>query len=553
MKKLLITLLAIMALMLPAHAEWDDHVLMENKGYGGCTVLTGDVRLVVVMVDVQGQEWDAHQRLQMMQAVQQGMSLLETEAAGYGIALDLIPEWHEATATFSVGMDVAEDWADAVLASVEGLHGRTDALYAETPIVFCLSSAGRAFAHTEWLRSEAEFAFLFAGDDEATLRHELLHLFGAEDFYVQEDIKSAAASLCPDSIMLDGLTDDRVDSLTAYLIGWTEEPDAMASEFLSLTSHVTTEMFDAAREEDQLSGYQIITWENGTYAGMMADGFEHGWGEFRWTNGDVYAGAWEWGEPHGRGTYAWADGTTYTGDYVHGERTGKGVMTWPDGTCYTGDFVDDACHGRGVMTFPDGLVYTGDFVMDERTGQGTYVWPDGTIYTGGVKNGMFHGKGAFDWPNGQSYTGDFAEDQMSSGQAVMIWPDGTTYTGEVVDGVVTGKGTFARPDGSVYVGGVVRGWKEGEGLWLMADGTMYLGDFLNDIRYGEGLQINPDGSIYRGEFISGYFHGAGTLTGADGSIYTGGFYCNLFHGEGAYRDAEGNVVKGAWVFGELQE
>lgn len=503
---LLITLLAIMALMLPAYAEWDDHVLMENKGYGGCTVLTGDVRLVVVMVDVQGQEWDAHQRLQMMQAVQQGVSLLETEAAGYGIALDLIPEWHEATAAASVGMDVAEDWADAVLSSVEGLHGRTDALYAETPIIFCLSSAGRAFAHTEWLRSEAEFAFLFAGDDEAVLRHELLHLFGAEDFYIQEDIKSAAVTLCPDSIMLDGLTDDRVDSLTAYLVGWTEEPDATASEFLGLTSHVTMEAFDAAREEDQLSGYQIITWGNGTYAGMMADGFEHGWGEFRWTNGDTYAGAWEWGEPHGRGTYTWADGTTYTGDYVHGKRTGKGMMTWPDGTCYTGDFVDDACHGKGVMTFAGGLVYTGDFVMDEHTGHGTY-----------------------------------------------IWPDGTTYTGEVVDGVVTGKGTFARPDGSVYVGGVVRGWKEGEGLWLMADGSIYLGDFLNDIRYGEGLQINPDGSIYRGEFISGYFHGTGTLTEADGSIYTGGFYCNLFHGEGAYHDAEGNVVTGTWVFGDLQE
>lgn len=551
MKKLLITLLAMLLMTLPAQAEWDDHVLLEDKDCGGCTALTGDVRLVVVMVSVDGHPWPVGAQLQMMQEVQKAAQKLEAEAADWGVSLDLQPEWHEATAATSAYMDATENWADAVLTSIEGLPGRTDARYADTPIIFCLSSTGRAFAHTEWARSEAEFAFLYAGDDEAVLRHELLHLYGAEDYYVQADIEAAAEALCPDSIMLEGLNGDRVDPLTAYLIGWTEELDKAAEDFLSMTAHVTTGMFEDARLEDQATGYRIVTWENGTYSGMLVDGFEHGWGEFRWNNGDVYAGSWSWGELHGQGAYTWADGVTYIGDYVNGVRTGKGVMTFPDGVCYAGDFVDDTYHGKGTMTFPNGAVYTGDFVMDALTGQGMYTWPDGATYTGEVKDGRLHGKGTYTWANGQSYTGEFVNDTMANGQALTVWVDGTTYVGDVADGNRNGKGTLIRPDGSVYTGGFANGAKDGQGLWLMTDGTVYLGDFSGDVRHGQGLQISSNGAVCTGDFSNGYLHGQGTQILPDGTRYTGGFHCGLYHGEGTLVSPEGGVTVGVWEFGEL--
>lgn len=55
--------------------------------------------------------------------------------------------------------------------------------------------------------------------------HEILHLYGAEDYYIPEERSAVASLLCPDDIMLcaqNGVDNYRVCELTAYSVGWFE-------------------------------------------------------------------------------------------------------------------------------------------------------------------------------------------------------------------------------------------------------------------------------------------------------------------------------------------
>lgn len=56
--------------------------------------------------------------------------------------------------------------------------------------------------------------------------HEILHLFGAEDYYKPEKIKQLATQLCPNDIMLQThnyIAMNEINEYTAYCIGWLEK------------------------------------------------------------------------------------------------------------------------------------------------------------------------------------------------------------------------------------------------------------------------------------------------------------------------------------------
>jgi hypothetical protein len=96
--------------------------------------------------------------------------------------------------------------------------------------------------------SQVERCYIF--DDTSALKHELLHLFGATDFYYHDTVEQAADRYLGDSIMASADAFAPVDDMTAYLIGWTEEIDATAALILEKTKHLTRDyMFAAARKE----------------------------------------------------------------------------------------------------------------------------------------------------------------------------------------------------------------------------------------------------------------------------------------------------------------
>ena len=477
MFKLLRRILALTMTMLtlcPVLAEgYDGHLLLSEMNEGTCTTLTDEVEVVVVFVSVDGEPWTDEGIAAMQAELLHAAATLEQEAAGYGAALSMTLNCHETRAASAATLQDSAVWAGDVLATLPELFY---ADFTNTPLIFCISTEGRAFAHCEYLRTGTEYLCLYRGDSGATFRHELMHLYGAWDYYLPQDVTAAAQQHCPDSIMLAAEPASRTDSLTAYIAGWTDAPDAAARSLLDATAHVTQAMIDTAQDMNQYTGYTTVQTDEGVYTGMLQDGLMHGFGEMRWNDGSSYTGQWRWhvmhgqgvytwadgssytgsyveGEKHGSGTQVWADGSSYTGQFVHGRRTGQGIFTWADGSSYTGSFQDDVFSGKGVLTWNDGSWYAGDFLNDQRTGSGMMVWPGGTSYTGDFQDGMFHGQGTFTWPTGDWYRGDFAFD-VRSGQGTYHWADGSSYTGEFLNGMMHGQGVYRWPDGTVL-----------EGLW----------------------------------------------------------------------------------------
>ena len=202
----------------------------------------------------------------------------------------------------------------------------------------------------------------------------------------------------------------------------------------------------------------ILNYTNGTYAGDVLDGVEHGTGTFTWNNGNSYSGNWVNGSQTGEGAFVFAQapwtGDTYTGDFVDGVRQGQGTYTFANGNTYTGNWVNGSQTGEGTFVFAQapwtGDTYTGDFVDGVRQGQGNYTFANGNTYTGNWVNGSRTGEGTFTWIDGDTYTGDFV-DGILEGQGTFTWADGTFYSGGWLDSSPTGTSPYRKGNAVISI------------------------------------------------------------------------------------------------------
>lgn len=414
MKRWLIRLTALLLCLLmtagsAVAADFYDHLLLAYQYSGTCHILEGETDLIVVFVDVPEAEWSDEDIVAQRITIEDAAVALENEAAGFGVSLDFATVYYTSRADAPIRLDTDTSWVDDVMVNA-GLPAMMvdegdESPYADTPVIFCLNTGGRAFAQQGGGREYPEYLILFENFTPETIRHEMFHLYGARDYYEATAIKAAAEEYYPDSVMLSTSDGTVTDSLTAYLIGWQTSLDETAVSFLQATAHVTKEDLQQDAASGRITGYATINDDGMQYIGPMADGFRHGWGIMRYENGNMYIGDWYWGECTGKGTFIWSNGDIYSGDFVDGNRTGAGVFTWASGTTYAGTFADNQFHGSGTLTWSDGSVYTGDFVNDARTGQGTYTWPSGDSYTGEFLNNEQHGYGTCTYADGTVVSG----------------------------------------------------------------------------------------------------------------------------------------------------
>ena len=66
-------------------------------------------------------------------------------------------------------------------------------------------------------------------------------------------------------------------------------------------------------------------------------------------------------EKQGYGEFKWSSGNVYRGAYKNDLRNGYGEMFWTDGSIYKGNWVNGIQHGLGKMLFIDGTVNEGIF------------------------------------------------------------------------------------------------------------------------------------------------------------------------------------------------
>lgn len=122
----------------------------------------------------------------------------------------------------------------------------------EAPIMIALNRPMRSFAAIRNDRSLArgdEFSVVFRHTlgtfDPIVLGHELLHQFGAVDYYYPDITVQAARRYFPRSIMFEN--GPEVDDLTRYLIGWKDTLTPTAMAFLRDTASVNDAVILAAK------------------------------------------------------------------------------------------------------------------------------------------------------------------------------------------------------------------------------------------------------------------------------------------------------------------
>ena len=373
----------------------DGHLFLQYKEKGNCEALKGEVSILLVFVSDSESSWDPASRETAEKELCREMIRMMDYAEGYGAPLSILyGEWD-----ISVAVDMesnnSEDWEASVCAAMgfQSLYDLQMALerdwsVASAPMVFVLNKPGRAAAYSSCSDGTAEYLTVYSSEYSAFC-HELLHLYGARDYYYPMAVSDAAATYFTDSIMSTGKT---IDPLTAYTVGWTGAPGRQAIGFLRATAHLTQKDLDEAAQAEQLTGYGTKYYaDGGVYIGYMEFGTPVGQGEYYSASGNVYKGEFQNGKFHGYGVYTYADGGVFEGYFADGSFHGIGIMTWANGDRYQGEYQNGVRTGQGIYWWVSGDRYEGQFQNNKRHGYGTYYYASGSFVSGYWEQGVFKG------------------------------------------------------------------------------------------------------------------------------------------------------------------
>ena len=455
----------------------DTHIYLRNIEQGSCKKLMGNVACTVVFINDTESSWTAEAESEAKKALIDQEQMLEREAALHGVTLDI--NFYYSTTSVNVKIPIGSEdsvWLeDAVKgAGLDPFDSAPEKLkrkYSadEAPIVFAINKEGRSNAHQQYYNA-TEYCTVYESDMDS-FSHELLHLFGANDYYYPSTVTLLCEQHLGDSIMNNG---EAIDSLTAHVIGWTDEPDEAAEKFLSGSRLVSEATIEQAHKSDTITGFGLKTTSNGKYLGNMVYGIFQGHGTYTFNSGDKYEGKWNNGVMHGQGRYTFASGNYYEGEWVDGKKHGQGKYVWSDGTVYEGDFYLDVRSGNGKMTYPNGASYEGEWSDGKMNGQGKYTYSDGAFYEGAWVEDKRHGQGRLTYTDGTVYDGAWVED-VREGVGSISYASGGRYEGEWKADTRNGQGKYTWSGGSSYEGGWVDGKQHGQGKYTSAEGRVTVG------------------------------------------------------------------------------
>ena len=225
----------------------------ELDGYGSGKRLTGSCTAVLVFVDDPQAKWSDEAKSKMTALCQKATRYLVNQAKQYDVALELNCGG-EYTLSCTMEETIPTEITDFEWTVRVQKQADYDAFCKEKKlqnVVFLLlvPKEGRSYSlpYSDGISTDyyKESVVIYAGDSSdtslpATIAHEMLHPFGADDLYFPYDTDTARAELAkeyfPDDIML------RVDPLlstltigayTAYKVGWTDSLDPKYEVFLA--------------------------------------------------------------------------------------------------------------------------------------------------------------------------------------------------------------------------------------------------------------------------------------------------------------------------------
>jgi len=169
----------------------------------------------------------------------------------------------------------------------------------------------------------------------------------------------------PHRLMADGLMLPVVSSFYTFPYVWMDQPIRIDRILAVNGKKENADRYEGSRNrKGELHGYGRYKYSNGNmYEGKFDEGQRSGLGRFIWARtSEKYEGEWKHDERHGYGVHVWHDGTKFQGQFRLNKMEGNGQYIWPDGRSYVGRFKADKQHGLGIFTGVDGEVNAAEWI-----------------------------------------------------------------------------------------------------------------------------------------------------------------------------------------------
>lgn len=312
----------------------------QQRGLGSSGYLKDDVVLTLILANDGESSWSQEEADAFLRDIYTDIDDLTNCAKQWGTELNVTVRTIHCTLEGPMQPAMAYRSLGYILAEAgypsyqTGKYLREETGADSVPVAIAFNKNGRSYACPDSNEENVEACYLFSGG--YAFKHELLHLFGAVDYYYHNLMTSFVKELMKESIMLES-ENDHVDDFTAYLVGWTDEMKSTSSMLAAGLEYIGNEALSEAQRENAYTGIGTITLDNGAvYSGYLSMGIPDGIGEIKFANGDFYTGEFDNGTRTGYGTYYWQNGDVYEGYFVNGQLHGKGTYTSVDGSQKSG-------------------------------------------------------------------------------------------------------------------------------------------------------------------------------------------------------------------------
>lgn len=237
---------------------YKNHYFTSRRDMGGVKKLVGSVDVIVFFVNDSRSTWTLRAKEKYKASQKEAMQYVLKNARAKGVALSIRNAYVDATVPINCTTENYPTWSKTIISKYGSpdipsyqLKHESVKRCTEAPILFVFNKPFRsgAIAVDFPARMQGEMSIISSQADTHTIVHELLHQFGAADLYYPAEVDRLIKRMGYSSIMATR-SSMLIDSLTSYLIGWTEEIDGPATQILEQTKHLTRDyMFAAARKE----------------------------------------------------------------------------------------------------------------------------------------------------------------------------------------------------------------------------------------------------------------------------------------------------------------
>lgn len=230
------------------HDVSTSHFALRGKNRGPSATLKGNVEIIVVRVSTPQHPWTKEQEERLYKVCRSSVDIMNSEARRYGAKLNLSCAYLDVRIPMEFSRDRNPGWYNWIMRNIfhkESMralqaHWEAERKKDDTPVMFMFNSWDKSatfLSSTDFPTWDEEYSYIFCDTQmhDNYLTHELLHQYGAIDYYdyANEGVAEVAKKYFPNSDMLT--VSHEIDELTAYLIGWTDELSPKARAFLKET------------------------------------------------------------------------------------------------------------------------------------------------------------------------------------------------------------------------------------------------------------------------------------------------------------------------------